>query len=489
MHPTHRTPVTTMLVLAATAALVAGQQPAPATKGMVVKGKAPVNESVLQVKLPRPQEVDLPNGLHLIVLEDHRAPLVTFQLVVRGAGGYYDPANLPGLANFTAALMREGTAKRTSQQISEELERMAATLTVSAGMSSPDATINGSSLAESFPKLLEIAGDVLLNPSFAERELALYKQRTSAQLVQQRSQPSFLASERFAQVVYGVHPGSRVAPTPDALNGVTREQLADFHRAHYVPDFAALAIAGDTTLAEVRKLVDTQLAGWQKAGIHEPAVTDPPPVGPAHVYLVARPNSVQTNLVVGTQAIQRTSPDYDVLQVMNKVIGGGPTGRLFMHLREEKGYTYGAYSQLAPGQYRGDWQASTEVRTEVTDPALRDLLAELTTVREQAVPEKDLEIAKRAMVASFALSLESPQQMLGYYTTRWLYKLPADYWDKYPERVMAVTPAQVQDVSRKYLDPARVQIVAVGDASKVKDVLAKYGTLEVYDTEGKKISN
>lgn len=489
---TWRRPLLIAAMAAATTAIATfaqEQQQPPSTKGMIAKGKAPVNESVLPVKLPRAQEADLPNGLHLIVLEDHRAPLVTFQLLVRGAGGYYDPAGLPGLANFTAALMREGTVKRTSQQISEELERTAATLTITAGMSSPDATVSGSSLSENFPQLMDVAADVLLNPSFLERELDLYKQRTGAQLVQQRSQPGFLASERFAQVVYGSHPASRVAPSPEALKAVTREQLAQFHKAHFSPDFAALAVAGDTTLADVRKLVESHLGAWQKAGIKEPPVADPPPIGPARVFLVARPDSVQTNLVVGTQAIERTSPDYDVVQVMNKIIGGGPTGRLFMHLREEKGYTYGAYSQVMPALYRGDWQASTQVRTEVTDPALHDLLAEVTAMREQPVPEKDLQVARRAMVASFALSLESPQQMLGYYTTRWLYNLPADYWDKYPERVMAVTPAQVQAASQKYLAADRLQIVAVGDASKIRDALAKYGTLEVYDTEGKKISN
>jgi predicted Zn-dependent peptidase len=355
-------------------------------------------------------------------------------------------------------------------------------------MSATEASVNGSALAEHFPQLLEITADVLLNPSFADSELALYKQRTGAQLVQQRSQPGFLASERFAQVLYGSHPGGRVAPTPNALQLVTREQLASFHKTHYVPDFAALAVTGDTTMAEVRKLVEANLSSWKKAGIAEPPVSEPPSPPAARVYLVSRPNSVQTNLIVGTQGISRTSPDYDILQVMNKIIGGGPTGRLFMHLREEKGYTYGAYSNLTAARYRGDWQASTQVRTEVTNPALRDLLGELTTMRDQAVPEKDLQIAKRAMVASFALSLESPQQMLGYYTTRWLYRLPADYWDRYPERVMSITPAQVQAASKKYLDAPHVQIVAVGDASKIQQDLATFGTLEVYDAEGKKIS-
>jgi predicted Zn-dependent peptidase len=365
---------------------------------------------------------------------------------------------------------------------------MAAMLSVTAGMSSLDATINGSALTENFPALMEIAADVLLNPSFAEQELALFKQRTSAQLVQQRTQPSFLAMERFNRIIYNDHPAGRTAPTQESLKGATREQLAAFHKARYVPDYAALAVAGDITLAEVRKLVDTHLGAWKKAGAPELPIADPAEVGAAKVALVSRPNSVQTSLVVGAQAIKRTSPDYDVVQVMNKIVGGGPTGRLFMHLREEKGYTYGAYSNLSPARYRGDWSASTDVRSEVTGPALADLLAEVAAMREQAVPDKDLQTSKRAMIASFALSLESPQQMLNYYTQRWLYKLPSDYWDKYPERVSAVTAAQVQEAARKYLDPSRLQIVAVGDAAKIQELLTKHGKVEVYDAEGKRVS-
>ena len=190
------------------------------------------------------------------------------------------------------------------------------------------------------------------------------------------------------------------------------------------------------------------------------------------------PNSVQTSLLVGTQAIDRLDPAYDVLQVMNKVIGGGPTGRLFITLREEKGYTYGAYSGLNAGRWRGAWQASADVRTEVTEAALRDLLAEITRMRDQPVAEKEFRDQKRAMIGSFALSLENPQQMLSYYITSWTYRLPVDYWDKYPERITAVTQAQVQAAAKKYLDPARLQIIAVGEPQKVAEILKKFGTVE-----------
>lgn len=487
----NRTIVAAVAMTALAAVALVAQAPpaqqAPSTKGMVLKGKAPVNEAVLQVKLPKPNESDLPNGLHLIVLEDHRTPLVSFQLMIPGAGGYYDPAGLQGLASFTAQMMREGTATRNSQQISEQLDRLAAQLAVTTGPSTPEASMSGSSLSQSFPTLFDIAADVLLNPTFSDEELGRFKQRTAAQLMQARSQPMFLAQEMFLRVVYGTdYPGGRLAPTPEALKAVTRAQLADFHKAHYAPDHAVLAIAGDVTTADVQKLAQEKLAAWKKSGAAAPSVNDPPAIGGAKVALVSRPGSVQTNLAVGTQSITRINPDYDILQVMNKVIGGGPTGRLFMHLREDKGYTYGAYSNLSAGRYPGTWLATTEVRTEVTDPALHDLMAEVATMRDTPVPVTDLQIAKRSMVASFALSLESPSQMLNYYITRWQYKLPADYWDKYPERVMAVTAAQVQDAAKKYLEASRVQIVAVGDASKIKDALAKYGTVETYDTEGKK---
>jgi zinc protease len=205
------------------------------------------------------------------------------------------------------------------------------------------------------------------------------------------------------------------------------------------------------------------------------------------VYLVARPGSVQTNLFVGTQSLTRTDPDYVPLTVANAVIGAGPQGRLFRHLREDKGYTYGAYSGFSATGHRGSWSASTDVRTDVTDPALADLIAEIAEMREKPVPEAELNDAKRAIVAGFALSLENPQQMLGYYVQNWLYNLPADYWDTYPAKINAVTAAQAQAAAAKYWDAPRLQIVAVGDAAKITEILRKRGTLEVYDVDGKPV--
>jgi zinc protease len=480
------------VVLCAAAVSLAAQAPGiqpPKTQAVVLKGKAPVSEQVLNVRLPRPKEATLSNGLRLIVLEDHRTPQVSFSLLIPGAGGYYDPAGQSGLAQVTALMMREGTTTRSTLQIAEQLETTASTLTVGASLSGYDATLSGSALTEHLGKVFDMAADILLNPTFPDEELGKYKTRTLAQLNATRANPSFLVQELWQKVIAGDHPSSRVLMTPASLNGLNRQQMADWHKARYVPDFAALAIAGDITLADAQKLVESKLGGWKKSGGPMPsAPNDPSPSGTGKVSLVDRPNSVQTNFIVGTQAITRTDPDYDALQLMNAVVGGGPTGRLFTHLREEKGYTYGAYSGLSAGRVRGTWLAQTDVRSEVTEPALTDLMEELRQIREIQVPAKELADKKRSLVASFALSLESPQQILNYYTTSWTYKLPADYWDRYPERVMAITPMQVQAMAKKYLDPSRVQIIAVGDGKKVTETLKKFGPLDVYDVEGKKIT-
>jgi zinc protease len=491
MRPRHRSRAVVAIalgVLGSVALAVAQEQQTPPTQGVVKKGKVPVSTEILKTALPRPVEADLPNGAHLMVLEDHRLPQLSFQIFIPGAGGYYDPPDRSGLASFVAALMREGTSSRTSEQISQQLEVMAASLNVAAAVAGQEATISGSCLSDQAERLLDLTTDVLLHPSFPAEELARFKQRTRAQLMQQRANPTFLAIEMFSRAIYGSHPAARITPTVAALESVTPAMLADFHGTRYVPDHAAIAVAGDISMAQARRLLEPRLAAWNKSGAAGPGVSDPATLAGAKIYFIARPNSVQTNLVVGTQAIARTSPDYDTLQVMNKVIGGGPTGRLFIHLREEKGYTYGAGSSLNASLYRGEWSASTSVRTEVTGPALDDLLAEISRLRDEPVSSGELADAKRSMIASFALSLESPQQLLNLYVTRWRYKLPADYWDRYPDRVSAVKSDDVQAAAKKYLAADRMQIVAVGDPARVSETLKKLGEVETYDTDGKRLS-
>jgi zinc protease len=458
----------------------------PTTVGMIKKGKAPVSNEVLKVKLPRPQEAHLANGMHLMVLEDHRLPRIAAQIIIPGAGGYYDPAEQIGLATYTAQMMREGTKSFTSQKMAQELERMAANVNVGAGVSSPNATISLGSLTQNFDRVFDIAGEVLFAPTFPQDEWDRLKLRAKAGLQQNRTQPGFLGGEMMNKVLYGAHPAGRISATPASLDAITRDALVEFHRARYVPDHAVIAFAGDITLADAKKLVESKLGSWKSAGTPKPTVENPPEAGAPKVYLVDRPGSVQTTLMVSAQSMTRMDPDYEELTVANRILGG-TMGRLFRHLREEKGYTYGVGSGFTASNHRGDWTASTSVRTEVTDAALTDLLKDVGEMRDTPVPADELADHQRATAAVFALSLENPQQVLGYYTQSWMYGLPADYWDTYPAKIAAVTAAQVQEAAKKYWAPGRLQIVAVGDASKIAAALEKHGTLEIYDADGKRI--
>ena len=472
----------------------AGQQPPPGAQGgnptkaegTVLKNRAPVNKEVLRVTLPRPKEADLSNGVHLLVMEDHRTPQINFSMIIDGAGGYYDPAPLPGLAGFVASLMREGTATKTSEQLSEQLDRLAAAVTVGAGISSPFANVNGNGLTTNLDTVLALMADVLMNPSFPQAEIDRYRTRTRAGLMQNRTQPAFLAQERLNKVVFGDSPLARVAPTPAALDALTRDALVEFHKAHYVPDRALLAVTGDITLEQAKAKAEAAFGAWKKSGAPLPAQTETAPLTGPSISLVVRPNSVQTSLRIGTLSIDRKDLDFFPLTVANRILGG-PFGRLFEHLREQKGYTYGANSGFTSSRVKGSWTASTDVRSEVTDPALTDLIDEIRQMRDVPVPEKDLTNAKKAIVGSFALLLESPNAILQNYVDRYFYGLPADYWDTYAAKIEAVTADDIQRVAKKYWGADRLQIVAVGDLAKVEPALKKLGAVKVYDAEGKPI--
>jgi zinc protease len=448
------------------------------------KNKAPISRQILQIKLPKPIEAKLKNGLTVLILEDHRAPYINMQLHIGGAGALFEPADLTGLANVTAQMLREGTKSRTSVQIAEEIDRLGASLSAGSSFGSPDVVLSAAGLSDNFDAWFGLAADVLLNPSFPSDELEKLKQRQRVQLREQRSAAGFLLNERFNRVVYGEHPAARVSPTRESLDALSREALIKWHRERYAPQDAILGIAGDVRAKDLIAKLEKRLAGWKKSEIKQVWPRNPVAATARKVLLVNRPNSVQTTVALGNIAIDRRSPDYMPMVVMNDVIGGGASSRLFLNLREEKGYTYGVYSDFSALRYPGPWRAGGNMRTEVTEGALVEFLSEIRRIREEIVPPEELEERKRSIAASFALSLEQPTRVLNFAIARKQYGLPADYWDTYAARIMAVTAEEVQRVARKYLNPDTMQLVAVGDANKIKVVLEKYGAVEVYDTNG-----
>jgi predicted Zn-dependent peptidase len=460
----------------------------PSTKGAVVKGKAPVNKNVLKVKLPRAEEASLPNGLRVILLRNTKVPTFNMQMVVL-SGGLSDKADYRGLASSTAALLREGTTKRSSKDIAEQTDALGATLFAGSGLSAMTSTVSVAGLVENLDPSLELFADVVRNPTFPQTEVDKYKTRTLAALQSQRAIPQFLAAEQFQRAIYGTsHPASLVSTPPESIKRLTSKDLADFHATYYRPNNAILAIVGDVTLKEIMPKIQKAFGDWQKADV--PAFTVPPAPAQAEsrILLIDRPGSVQTVLQLGTLGIERTSPDYFAVLLADRVLGGGPSGRLFLNLREDKGYTYGAYSNFGGSRFKGTWISSSEVRTDVTEGAMKEFMFELNRLRDEKVPADELENAKRAIVGSFALSLEQPQSLLQNIITQKLYNLPVDYWDTYPQKVAAITADDVQRVAQKYIDLGHLQVVAVGDASKARDVLAKYGKVEVFDADGKPVA-
>jgi zinc protease len=447
--------------------------------------RAPVSKEILQVKLPRPVEVTLSNGINVMILEDHRFPLVNVQFDINGAGPLYEPAKQPGLAGATARLLEEGTKTRTSKQIAEQIDSLGASISASAAFGSGSATVNASGLSDTFGQWFALAADVLLHPSFPADELEHYKARTKPALSQQRSQPNFLANQTLSRALYGEYPAAVVSATPESLDALTPAMLRDWHEKHYAPQNTILAISGDVRPSTLVPQLRKWMAEWQRSKASVMFPPGPPPATKGKVFLIDRPGSVQTTLLMGNLAIERSDPDYPALIVLNEVLGAGSASRLFLNLREEKGYTYGVYSNLTARKYAGPWTAGGDLRTEVTDGAMAEFLRELNRIRDEKVPEDELEAARRSVVARFALSLESPQQLIAYAITRRTYNFPVGYWDKYPAQIAAIQADDVERVARKYINPATMQIVAVGDASKIKAIMGKYGPVEMLDASGK----
>jgi len=487
-------PLLPALLATGVTALPAFSQEHGAELSQVVRlGRAPVSDEILQVHLPKPVVTKLPNGLTVLVIEEHKLPTVDFMLRIEG-GDMSDPKDAAGLASFTAQMLREGTTHRTSAQLAADVDNLGATLNASSAFGSTDTSVTASGLAPSAAQILELMSDVVLNPTFPADELEKYKQRQLTRLEQERADPSALAEERFHRALYQDFPAAVTLPTPESIQATTPERLRDFHVHHYVPGNAILGVVGDINAKDVMELVRKSFGDWKGTPAAKPDWSRLPAPSPAKIYLVNRPDSVQTDIVAGNYGARRTDPDYIALTVMNRVLGGGPQARLFLNLREVHGYTYGAYSRVGDDRYREPWMANTEVRNAVTDGSLEQLMAEFKRIRDERVPEQELNEARHSIVANFALSLEQQQVLLSRSMLVEEYGLAKNYWDQYTTKVAGTTAEAVQAAARKYVDLGHLQIVCVGDGKQpgnaqkqsIREILAKYGPVEVYDTNGKK---
>ena len=351
-------------------------------------------------------------------------------------------------------------------------------------MGPENGTITVSALTENFDAAMALASDMLLNPTFPQDEFDKWKTRQRSAIQQNKANPGSLGNDSLLQTLYPTD-GRRFAhPTLEALDKMTRDDVIAHYKKYYVPSGEFAGIAGDVTVASAVAKVEKALGAWKGGPVERVSLPLPAPIAEKKVYLIPRPNSVQTLLYVANLAIARDNPDYLAAMVMNQILGAGPSSRLFRNIREDKGYTYGIYSDLNASHLINYFSASSSVRTEVTEPALTELMKEFRDIRDRVVPADELADAKSAIVSSFVLGLESSRAVLGSWMTQRDYGLPEDYWDTFPAKVMAVTAADVQRVAKQYMPADNAQVIAVGDAVKIGEPLKKFGPVVVLSADG-----
>src|SRR6266700_5320393 len=355
----------------------------------VDRSKPPTLPPAPALKLPEIQTVTLPNGMTLAVVEMHKVPVVDVQVLV-DAGAARDPADLPGLATFTALMLQQGAGTRGALDVADETAFLGAQLNTTA-------TLDGAVASLHVPRrrleaALDLLADVVLRPTFPDSEVARQRELRGAQLVQQRDEPVAVANVAFPAIVYGPdHPyGHPLNGTDSATARLARERVGEFYRSYYRPNGARLLIVGDVTLAEARRLAAARVGGWERGEV--PAFPSPPapPAAARTLYLIDKPGAAQSVVRIGHVGPARTTPDWFALEVLNTIVGGAFTSRLNQKLRETHGDAYSAFSQFAPRRLTGAFVALASVVTAKTDSSLIEFLKELRRIRDETVAPPEL---------------------------------------------------------------------------------------------------
>ena len=450
----------------------AALQPADAFDRSVMPG--PAAEPTFQ--LPPIHRRKLSNGMEVLVVENHELPTVNMNLVFP-TGRSSDPDARLGLANLLAAVWDEGTERRSSDEIAEELAGIGATLSVNSDWDS--SSVRLFTLKRHLAAALEIFGDVVQHPAFPEKELDRQRNIALGRLVQVRDEPTLLAGLAVHATLYGrEHPyGKPQYGTAASLKSIGRDDLLAFYRSRFRPEAASLIVVGDVAPDEVVGDLEKAVGSWNPGGPPPTAqpFPPPPPAKPSRVILVDKPGAVQSVIAVGLIGADRRSPDYHALTVMNSIFGGQFSSRLNMNLREKKGYTYGARTTFDWRVHQpGPFVATSSVQTAVTAPALVEFLNEYAgMVGKQPISDDELEFSKKYLTRGYPAGFETPTQVANHLETLVEFRLPDDYFNTYVPKIRAVTAEEVLRVARKYLDVDHLAAIIVGDAKQVEEPLRK----------------
>ena len=431
--------------------------------------KPPVLPSTPALSVPAVKASALPNGIQLRVVEQHELPLVQVTLTVTG-GSRLD-AQTPGIATFMAGMLDEGAGTRDALALQSELAFLGASLFTTADWDR--FTVSLKVPVRTLPAALALMSDVVMKPSFRAEEVRRQRDLRLTSLLQARDQPNTLASLAFNQAVFPAdHPYARNA-SGDSVTVATYDSalVRRFYEGAMRPDRANLFVVGDISEEQAKTLLTGHLGGWRATGAAVPLPAAPATVAhPAttRVWLVDKPEAAQSVIMIGWPGVDRTSPDYAALQVMNTLLGGSFTSRLNMNLRETKGYSYGASSGFTWRVVPGPFIASSSVRTNVTDSSLVEIFKELRGVRDALVPAEELDRARAFVELGLPGTLESTSQVAGQMAQLATFGLTLEELPRLVERVRAVTAADVQRVARQYLTPDKAHVVVVGDLATVK---------------------
>ena len=423
-------------------------------------------------EFPKAATKTLPNGLRVFVVSDHHDPAVAVRLVILTAGSVKDPDGMPGVAQMTANLLTQGTEERSARDIAEAIDFVGGSLAAAAGKDATTVTLDV--VKKDVETGLDLMSDVVLHPTFRGEELDRQRQQLLSGLTLQYSDPEYLASVVFGRVVYGGSPyGLPQEGTPETAKKLPRDEIAKFHDANYAPNQSLLAFAGDITPEAAFAAATKYFGGWAKLDVPNAAPAAPPALHGQHIWLVDKPDAVQTQIRAGKIAIPMGDPNYIPVAVTNRIFGGGYNSRLNTEVRVKKGLTYGAFSTLNAHRYSGSFTVGTFTRTEATVEATElviDLVAKMST---GDVTSHEMDIARDYLAGVYPIQAETAEQVADRVLTVAAFDLPADYNRTYPERIRGVTAAQVKEMAQRYLTTNDFDVVLVGAVSAFRNALKK----------------
>lgn len=430
-----------------------------------------------EIKLGNADSFVLPNGLKVFVVENNKLPRVAFSLVLER-----DPileGDKSGMLGMVGEMLTGGTTNRTKDELDEEVDFIGASL--SAGSTS----LFASSLKKHQEKVLELMSDVLYNPIFPQEELDKLKKQAISGLAASKDDPNSISSRLASTLNYGkFHPYGE-NETEATINNIAVEDIQAYYNTYFKPNIAYLAIVGDINKAEAEALVNKYFAQWEQGDVPSKEYAMPAPPAENKVALVDRAASVQSVVnITYPMEMSLSDEDYLATRVLNYILGGGSSSRLFMNLREDKGYTYGAYSSIGADKLVTSFRANASVKQTATDSAIHEMVYEIRNLRDNGITAEELEAAKANLSGSFGRSLESPSTIANFAINTQRYKLPEDFYTSYLQRLSALTVEDINASAKKYLKPDNMYITVVGNGTVIQESLMAFGEVNRFTNVG-----